>query len=238
MLLLETPSLGPTLDLSLDEALLDLCESGALGATLRLWTPREPFVVLGYSNDPSLEADLDECRRENLPVLRRLSGGGAVLQGPGCLNFSLVHPSEGDFAGIASANRFVLERHRAALTPLLGQDVRALGTSDLALGERKFSGNSQRRLRHSVLFHGTFLLGMDLARMGCVLRHPSKEPSYRLGRGHGDFVVNLGLDETMVREALRKAWEAKTMPEGTAREILSAGRQAEQRLLAEGRKIL
>ena len=63
MHLLETSFADPASNLACDEVLLDLCEQGALGPVLRLWTPSKPFVVLGYSNNASREVDLDVCRR-------------------------------------------------------------------------------------------------------------------------------------------------------------------------------
>src|SRR5689334_4969218 len=85
---------SPSLNLALDEALLDQCEEGSSDEVLRFWEPREPFVVLGYSNKVLSEVNLSYCRENNIPVLRRTSGGGTVLQGPGCLNYSLVLASE------------------------------------------------------------------------------------------------------------------------------------------------
>ena len=71
-------------------------------------------VVVGAGGRLVKEADLDRCRFDDVPVLRRSSGGGTVLQGPGCLSFSLVlridrHP---EIRSLVSTNRFVLDRHR------------------------------------------------------------------------------------------------------------------------------
>ena len=67
------------------------------------------------------------------------------------------------------------------------------GHTDLAIGGRKFSGNSQRRRKHFLLFHGTFLLNFDLALIGELLRMPSKEPDYRESRKHADFLTNINV---------------------------------------------
>ena len=71
----------PAENLACDEALLDWCDGGASAeGILRLWEAREPFIVLGYANHAAAAADLDACRAHGIPVLRRCSGGGAVLQ--------------------------------------------------------------------------------------------------------------------------------------------------------------
>jgi lipoate-protein ligase A len=198
----------PEENLACDEALLDLCEDGSGHEILRFWEPRKPFVVLGYSNKMRREINEVSCRRLQIPVLRRSSGGGTVLQGPGCLNFTLVlkiaeHPA---LKSITRTNAFVLERHEAALRPLLGPAVRARGTSDLALGDFKFSGNAQRRKRHFLLFHGTFLLDFDIGLMEEVLLHPPAEPDYRKNRPHVGFVTNVKVPVKAIKEALKKAW--------------------------------
>ena len=200
----------PHENLACDEALLDWCEEGADDEILRFWQPRQHFVVLGYSNRSRAEVNLDSCRTLGIPVLRRCSGGGTVLQGPGCLNYSLILRVEAGspLAGITTANAFIMNRHRAALNSLLGGKVLVQGHTDLTLQGLKFSGNSQRRKRRFLLFHGSFLLNLDLALVERVLPLPSKQPRYRRGRSHKEFLTNLSLTGTEIRAALTKVWRA------------------------------
>lgn len=200
----------PQENLACDEALLDWCEEGFGDDLLRFWQPRQHFVVLGYSNKARAEANLDSCRALGLPVLRRCSGGGAVVQGPGCFNYSLVLQikSRSPLDGITEANAFIMNRQRNALNPLLGGRVLIQGYTDLTLGGLKFSGNSQRRKRRCLLFHGSFLLGLDLSLIERVLPLPSKQPAYRASRSHTDFLTNLSLTGAEIKSALRKAWSA------------------------------
>ncbi len=197
----------PADNLACDEALLDLCEE-ADEEILRCWEPRDYFVVLGLATPYRQEVRLAACRRRRIPILRRISGGGAVLQGPGCLNFSLIlrvdhRPA---LASITATNRFILERHRNTLEPLVGEAVSLQGSSDLTVRCLKFSGNAQRRRRRCVLFHGSFLLGFDIPLMEQVLRLPRRQPAYRHGRPHADFLTNLRVPSGMMKAALRQAW--------------------------------
>jgi lipoate---protein ligase len=82
------------------------------------------------------------------------------------------------------------------------------GCTDLAINGIKFSGNSQRRRKHYLLFHGTFLLNFDLALISELLRMPSKQPDYRNSRRHDEFLTNLNLSTAEVKTALQKNWEA------------------------------
>jgi lipoate-protein ligase A len=200
---------SPEENLALDEALLELCESGAGDAVLRFWEPATHFVVVGYANRAAAEVNLPCCRAKHIPVLRRCTGGGTVVQGPGCLNYSLILGVAGSTSlqTISATNNFILHRHKTALAELLDQRVELEGHTDLAIGGRKFSGNSQRRRKNFLLFHGTFLLGLDLNVVEKMVRFPSKQPDYRAKRSHGDFLVNLGLPADKVKAALIETWE-------------------------------
>ena len=81
---------SPAENLACDEALLDWCENGKGDEVLRFWEPREHFVVVGYANKIANEVNVAACEKRGIPILRRCSGGGTVLQGPGCLNYTLV----------------------------------------------------------------------------------------------------------------------------------------------------
>jgi lipoate---protein ligase len=200
----------PQENLACDEALLDACEEGCDGEVLRFWESSAPFVVLGYSNKTATEVNLDSARRAHVPVLRRCTGGGAVLQGAGCLNYSLILkiPESGPLSGISSTNVHIMNRHRDALANILGGDIVVQGHSDLARDVMKFSGNAQRRRGDCLLFHGTFLLGADIELMERLLPMPSRRPAYRQDRGHRDFLTNLDLAACHIKGALKTTWQA------------------------------
>jgi len=65
------------------------CENGKGDEALRFWNPRH-FVVVGYANRIANEVNVAACEKRGVPILRRCSGGGTVLQGPGCLNYTLI----------------------------------------------------------------------------------------------------------------------------------------------------
>jgi lipoate-protein ligase A len=201
----------PASNLACDEALLEgLEQTPSNTGILRIWEPRSHFVVLGYANKVITEVDPGACKTRGVPILRRSSGGGAVLQGPGCLNYSLILPNDrSEFESISGSYRFILERHRRFMEPLLGTPVQIQGISDLAVDGKKFSGNAQNRKRRFLLFHGTLLLDLDLALVEACLRMPSKQPQYRKGRGHRDFLLNIRLERQEVSERLKDTWQAQ-----------------------------
>jgi len=202
---------APEENLALDEALLDLCEVGEIGDTLRFWDPKRYFIVVGYANTVQTEVNLTACSQDGVPVLRRCTGGGTVLQGPGVLNYSLVLRLEHAPAltGIHDTNNYILGAHARALSALLGATVEQEGQTDLAIAGLKFSGNAQRRRRRCVLFHGSLLLSLDSEQVERYLWSPSKEPDYRRKRSHRNFLRNLGVSPDDVKASLRSVWEAR-----------------------------
>lgn len=214
MRVLDANLASPEENLACDEALLDVCEQRGAPEVLRFWEPAGAFVVVGYSNRTATEVDLAACQRQLVPVLRRVSGGGTVVQAPGCLNYALVLRIDRDpaLASITGANQWILERHQQTLARLLATSVERSGDTDLALGNRKFSGNAQRRRKHALLFHGTFLLDMDLSLIPALLPTPSRQPAYRHDRPHLEFLVNLKLPADTVKTAITRAWNATAEP--------------------------
>jgi lipoate---protein ligase len=213
MRLLDLTLPTPAENLALDEALLEAAEAGQGGETLRFWESPVPFVVLGYSNRADAEVNMPACLTAGVPVLRRASGGGTVVQGPGCLNYALVLSSERTgLHSIPSANRVIMETNRAALQSLLPGKVAVQGHTDLTHDGRKFSGNAQRRKRVFLLFHGTILLDFDLPLVARLLHLPATQPAYRQSRPHADFIANVGLASSAVKSTLAAAWYARENP--------------------------
>lgn len=207
----------PAENLACDEALLDLAESGQIGELLRVWEPQTYFVVVGYSNQVSREVNLAACNARAIPVYRRCSGGGAVVLGPGCLNYTLILQLNARMLRtVTDTNRFVMERNCAAISALLREmnpqdaplTVGVRGATDLVVGDKKFSGNAQRRRKQYALFHGTFLLNFDIGLVEELLFMPSRQPFYRQNRAHVEFMTNLNLPSETVKGALRTAWAA------------------------------
>lgn len=202
----------PAENLACDEALLNACEEQG-GTALRFWESPVPFVVVGYGNEVVREVNVTACAADAVPVLRRCSGGGTVLQGPGCLNYAVVLEIAADpaLATVSGANKLILHRNAAALSELLGGPVGICGDTDLVWRGFKFSGNAQRRRRTHLLFHGTILLGFDLALVGRYLPQPSRQPDYRQARPHCEFIANLGLSTSALKRAVTEVWQADTM---------------------------
>jgi lipoate---protein ligase len=208
----------PAENLALDEALLDWAEEELPdGEFLRLWELPQPMVVAGRSSRIQREVNEDICRRERIPILRRSSGGGAIVAGPGCLMYALVlsYKVRPELKDIGRAHAYILGKLATSLgTPLTDfGTVACAGTSDLVFKPRtaptmlrKFSGNSLRVKRAHLLYHGTLLYAFDLALIEACLRMPPRQPDYRNARAHDDFVMNLPASRQQLVESFDAAW--------------------------------
>jgi len=195
----------PQANLNYDEELLRRAEKGDGGDVLRYWESPVHFIVLGRASVAEDDVELTAAKLDNILVLRRSSGGGTVLQGPGCLNFALVlalkrYP---DLASIRRSYVFILNKIMASVKKS-GVDAEFRPVSDLVVKgtDKKFSGNAQRRGRNFILHHGTILYGFDLPLISRYLKIPKKMPDYRANRTHADFVANIPVSPQQIREAI------------------------------------
>lgn len=202
----------PVENLALDEALLDELNERGGNPVLRFWESDRHFVVLGRASRVADDVDLAACHEDGLPILRRASGGGTVLQGPGCLSYALVLPLDWhpDLANIRTTNQFILEQMAAALRRWEPTTV-FRGISDLAIGDRKISGNAQRRTGKSLLFHGTILHGMRADLIARYLKHPARQPEYRSDRPHQAFLGTINVPPHTIKQVIADTWNAVLM---------------------------
>ena len=205
--------------LALEEAVFLLADRDS-GPTelLHLWEPDEIVVVVGRGSRVEQEVNVEHCRQRGIPILRRCSGGAAIVTGPGCLMYGVVL----DRGNLPVANQideahcFVLQKMAGALRRL-GTDIEVAGTSDLTLRAghstsndhplKKFSGNSLRWGRSQLLYHGTILYNLSRDAIQGCLKMPPRQPIYRQQRSHGEFLSQLSADPKQLREALLEGWQ-------------------------------
>ena len=155
------PSTDPAFNLAAEEYLLT--ESG--DEIFMLWRNR-PAVIVGRNQNTLAEIDEAFTRERGIPVVRRLSGGGAVFHDLGNINFTFINngtPSEGlDF------ERFTVPIQRALRS--MGVECVFSGRNDLLIDGKKFSGNAQHFHGGRILHHGTLLFSSDMTDLSGALR--------------------------------------------------------------------
>ena len=210
-------------NIAFDDVLLALAEKHGAGEYLRFWESSKVFVVLGRIGREEIDVNSAKVQEDNIPVLRRSSGGGTVLQGPGCLNYSVIlskqkHPELND---LRKSYEWISAKVIDALHNS-GVEVYFRPTSDLATGsgEKKFSGNAQRRGKNYILHHGTILYNFDLSLITRYLNMPQDIPEYRKHRPHTDFVTNIPIDPRVFKAHLAQGFFASGVQVPSAEELL------------------
>ncbi len=148
-------------------------------------------VVVGRGGRVEVEVDLAATRADGVPVLRRRGGGCAVVLDPGNAIVSLAWPLPG-VGGITTAFAKISAWLAAALARCGVPGVTREGVSDLARGGRKIGGSCLWRTQGLVYYSTTLLVRPDLDRVERYLPHPPREPAWRAGRRHRDFMGAIG----------------------------------------------
>jgi lipoate---protein ligase len=196
-LIKEETTLDPALNLERDAGYW----KGAGGNRARVWR-NESCVVLGRFLKPEAEVFLAEAERMGIPVLKRASGGGAVFQDLGNLNYSLYLDLEGMRLHDIGESLKALSYPVTSLLDSLEVPWRWVPPNNVYVKGRKISGSAQARRRGRLLHHGTLLVSCDLDTMRALLK-----PG---GRSTMAPVINLaevlpGIEVKRIEEMLARA---------------------------------
>ena len=135
-----------------------------------LWK-NAPSVIVGRHQNSLAEINLDYVKQNNIKVVRRLSGGGAVFHDLGNLNFTFIENAKND--KLIDFKKYT----QPIITVLqsLGINASFEGRNDLVIDGKKFSGNAEHVFRNRVLHHGTLLFAAELADLsGALNANPAK----------------------------------------------------------------
>ncbi len=161
--------------MAVDEAMLQLREQGKIPNTLRLYRILPEGVTIGYFQRVEDSVNLDYIRANNIPLTRRITGGGSVYHdGGGEITYSVV-------AGINDVGGDVLDSYRRICRGLVYAlryfRVRAefKPVNDVVVNGRKISGSAQTRKKKALLQHGTFMYATDLDKLANCLRAPREK---------------------------------------------------------------
>ena len=170
----------PEENLASDEYLLQEVNNGNYTDGIFVFGNHQTCLL--FLDYQKIEDDVNSnaCKRDGIPILKRCSGGGTVLQGPGCFNYSFILPMAyaKELESLTNTTTFILQLVKKTLSKALN-NIELKGISDLTINDVKFSGNAQRRLKNAILFHGTILYDFDLGLISDYLKEPPIQPEYR-----------------------------------------------------------
>ncbi len=130
-----------------------------------LWRSR-PSVVVGKHQNALAEINHEFVRENQIPVARRLSGGGTVFHDPGNVNFTFIR----NVTNISDVNFKVFTVPVVEALKKLGVEAYTTGRNDLLIDGKKISGNAEHVHRNRVLHHGTLLFDSHLEALKGALK--------------------------------------------------------------------
>ena len=159
-------------------------------ALFRFFETKKQIIVLSSSNKAETELNIYSCEKANVPILRRKGGGGTVVLGPGCLILTFAFYAKDIFAN-TKYFYMINELWIRAIQEVVNVNLSQKGISDISAGEKKIAGTSIFRKKNLLVYQGSMLVDVNLNSISNLLSHPSKEPDYRQGRSHADFLTTL-----------------------------------------------
>jgi lipoate-protein ligase A len=184
--LIDSFSCSPSFNMALDEAIAEGVRNGDCPPTLRFYEWNQPAVTLGYFQKAS-SVDLSYCLEKNIPVVRRLTGGRAVLHGSD-LTYSFSTPTSRLFGACTLDNYAAISRAFLIGLQYIGLPIvvkkrpaernelknpscfSSVSFSEMTMNAKKIIGSAQKRWQDGLLQQGSILIELNEAMLCRLFR--------------------------------------------------------------------
>lgn len=173
----------------IDEEIFSECQETL---SIQVWRPQKTLVVLGNANRAELECHIENCEEDQVEILKRCGGGGAVVLHTHCVVIGI-----GTWVHRLYDNGFYFQKINQAVIESLHEtwqeasQIEQRGYSDLCIAQKKVAGTSLFRSRNFLLYQASLLIKKEIQLIERYLKHPSREPAYREGKSHRNFLTCL-----------------------------------------------
>src|SRR5699024_11079931 len=169
--------------------------------TYLLFYVNEPSIIVGKNQNSVEEINTDYVDENNIKVVRRLSGGGAVYHDLGNLNFSFITKDDGDI--FHDFQNFI--QHVVVDLNKIGVPAELVGRNYLQIEGRKFSGNAQFSTKWRMFIHGTLMLDSELEHIVSALNVKKEKIESKGIKSIRSRVTNISeyLDEPITMDAFK-----------------------------------
>ncbi len=175
-----------------------------------IWNPDNIYIVLGRSNSSEESVNLDTAIKDGVTIIKRPTGGESVVLSPNMLVFSAKIYHKNSQKPIEVFNK--INKHLITQLTNIGiKNLNSKGISDLSIGEKKILGSSMMLKDNIFFYHAVLNINEDPSIISKYLKHPKKEPDYRKGREHKQFVTSLKLagyniDKELIEQSINNAF--------------------------------
>lgn len=166
MIFIKRPQTDPFFNIAAEEYILKRDDRDIL----MLWQC-SPSVIIGKHQNTLTEVNVGFANRRNIPVIRRLSGGGTVYHDEGNINYTVIK-SEKRKDRLIDFRKFT--QPVIDFLGTLGTKARFEGKNNLVINRKKFSGNSAHVFKNRVMHHGTLLFDSNLEMLDQIIRADTK----------------------------------------------------------------
>lgn len=190
MLFINNTNTNPYFNLALEEYLIKNFNEDFF----MLWRDT-PCIVIGKNQNALSEINISYVNKDNIPVIRRLSGGGAVFHDLGNVNFTFISNESrytNDFKKFTQPIIDVLSK--------LGINSEFSGRNDIIIDGKKISGNAQYIYKERTLHHGTLLFSSKKSNISKYLNPKSS-------KFEGKNVASVESRVTNIKSHLKKSLE-------------------------------
>lgn len=190
----------------IDDQILHQCSDKT---ALKIWQPETKTVVLGSGNKSELECNEYNCLLDGVNIKKRYGGGGTVLLDEKCLVISfgcwVKDPYKNSYY-FSVLNQSLINVLKAKW--MVFEGLSQNGISDISFSDRKTCGTSLFRSRNYLLFQASILVEDSIEDIAKYLLHPTKEPDYRGGKSHRDFLTCLkNIEDSADYQSVKKEFE-------------------------------
>ena len=174
-----------------------------------VWIPNKTYLILGRSNNVENSLIIDKLKKDRIKVFKRPSGGETVVLTPKTLVISATIISE----ELKNTRKYFRVFNQKIIDVLCKHGIDGLshkGISDIALNNRKVLGSAIYRTKGKLFYHSVLNVSEPVSTIEKYIKHPSREPDYRNGRKHLEFVTSLyaegfKIDMVELKNAIEKA---------------------------------
>ncbi len=176
--------------MAIDEAVSESVKEGS-DSTIRFWRWNPSTVSIGYFQGIEDEVNLNECKKNNIDVVRRRTGGGAVYHDyNGEITYSVIGKEEIFPKSIHESYNIICGWVIKGLSNI-GIDSKFIPINDIIASGKKISGNAQTRRNGVLLQHGTILYDLDVNKMFSLLKISKEKISDKMIKSVEDRVTKI-----------------------------------------------
>ncbi|NMM61997.1 lipoate--protein ligase [Clostridium sp. P21] len=205
MLFIKNDNTNPYINHAIEEYMLKNFEEDCF----MLWR-NEPCILIGKNQNTLSEINVDYVKSRNLPVVRRMSGGGAIFNDLGNLHFTFISSKEKNH--FADFSKFTYPIINALKK--VGINAELSGRNDLTIDGKKFSGNAQYNYKNKILHHGSILFSASMNDLTSALKVKNIKFQDKAVKSVGSRVTNIS-------EHLKTPMNLEEFKEFLARSIIS-----------------